>query len=417
MKKATVKWLFDVDWRAETTASELAFGRTKSFLYENLHHALTKHQLDKCFKLLRLLPKETSFDPYILFKFVMILLESNPSHDVNKNFIIYLESQLNKLNLCKPEVFVEFLAYFVRHNRIEDAKEMFTQRKRFITSSFHRTFPIINDNLRCYEFLFQYLSWKEKADIELECSGLDVSAQGWVVNIIDCLKSVKGNYEYFVMCVVNVLLYHGYSKKAYIFASEFQRHNQNNFSAQIILYRLIKLLVKEAKKMDIKQRLELMDCDTSEGATERRRQSDLDTINNFTDLHDEIFEPDNYPLDNDHLSILDNLRRLDMSRGEIYKLNKKSGNILDMFRDLMDGMEHLKEISNSRRWKRIRQVINIVFESGDNALVESIRFMWQNRYQRYWSLLDFTGLVEGKVSEKDRQLIKEVENLLNTRLG
>lgn len=407
MDETSSNWLFDVDRTAKTSSSELAFGRIKSFLYESLHKAVTTHNLEECFKLLRLLAKETALDPYVLFKFIMILIESSHPENINKNVIIYLELQMSKLDLCKPEIFVEFLAYFVRHDKIDTAIEMFAQRQRHMTLNFHRTLPFVDVNLRCYEFLFQYQDWEYKAVEEQLRPSLDVSIQGWVVNLIDCLKSVTGNYEYFVLSLSKVLLYYGYSKRAYLFVSEFQRNNPNNLGAQVLLYKLIgmispKEILSESDEIDLEQ----------------KRQSELEMINNFSsDIDDEIIKPAQYPLENDRHSILNNLRILDVSREEVYKLDKLNGDKISMFKDLMDGLELVKEIGNIRRWKRIRKIIKSIMDSGDENLIEPIRQIWKSRYDTYWSAINFVDLVDNRIKRKEKQLIEDVINLLKINLA
>lgn len=212
-RKRSNKWLFDVGQPPTPQANELNIGRVKTFLYESIHRSITRHNLHECFQLLNLLPKETTLDPYILFRFVMILIESNPSSRVNKNVIIHLESLLSKLDLRKPDIFVQILSYFLRNNRIEDAKELFEHRKRFMALQIHQSPPATDVNLKCYEFLLNYIEWDKKLSTDSLKLNFDVSMQGWLVNVIDCLKSSSGNYEFFVLCLIRVLLYYGYSKK------------------------------------------------------------------------------------------------------------------------------------------------------------------------------------------------------------
>lgn len=409
--QSIVVYLYDVDRSPPKKANiEIQFGRVKAFLYENLHRAVTRHDLKLCYKILKLLPKEKTLDPHVLFRFVMILLESNLPEDVNKNVIIYLESQLSNLNLSKPEIFVEFLAYFFRHDRIDDAREMYAQRHRYMTIKIHRPMPLVNINLRCYVFLFKYIEWEEKLMKGKARSHLSVSIQGWIVNLLSCLKNVEGNYEYFVRCIAKVLVYYGYTKKAYLIVSEFSRRNPDNLGAQLLYYHLINMLYPNWKYRG--------DQDEMDASFDKQRAHELRTINNFSrDMNAETFNPICWPIEEEKSMLLNNLRRLNITGKEVVKLNKHNSDQYTALKDLLDGMEHVSEIRNSRRWKKIKRAINAILESGDEALIESIGSLWTNNYDRHWRRIDFIAIAGDRVSEKDKQLIKEVTSSLRSLMS
>lgn len=375
--------------------SELDIGRIKIFLHEKLYHALTKHNLEECFKVLRLLSKETYLDPYILFRLVMILIESNPQEKVSKNVTIYLETLLNKLNLCKPEIFVEFLAYFIKHGRLEDAREMFAQRQRYITFPFHRPLPPVIINLNCYDFLLHYLEWRESDDD----SFIDISTQGWLVNQIENLRNIKGNYEFFVKCLLEVLLYYGYSKKAYLFMSEFIRNNPLNLGAQLLMYKLLRYLSYDPIE-------ELKDDELNR--LEAKRQKDLKKINNFSPRK-EAFLGSRYPITEDRHLIIKNIKSLDPTRDEFVKLTRCIEDPVQRLQLMLDSMEYLQEFTNIRRWKKLKKCLDEIL-SNESALQERASEIWNTKYRRYWQV-DFAKLIT-----TDRELIEEVMIILNVTL-
>lgn len=420
-KTRTDRWLFDVDQKPKPQSTELAFGRVKAFLYESLHRSITRHNLQESFQLIKLLPKETTLDPYVLFRFILILIETNKTKSVNKNVIIYLESLMSKLNLVKPDVFVEFLSYFIRHNRIDDARELFAQRHRYMALKCHKQLPFVDLNLRCYEFLLNYSEWNERVSREETKLLFDVSIQGWIVNSIECLKTAQSNHEYFVMCLVKMLLYYGYFKKAYLFVSEFQRINPGNISAQLLHYYLLEKL--DYSHVSIKKNHESsvedirMECDYSDEQRIQNRQAELVAINNFSfDMQQEAFESYKYPVNEERKSILKNLCILDPSREEIAQLESMHDNPIDILRDLMDGMEVLSEVKNILRWKRIQAILKSIISSNDEVLLIAAQFLWHTRYRRYWKTMDFVSLAEKQISTDEENMIVEVTSIISSIL-
>lgn len=418
-KNVIKSWSFVVDRKNASKHNELVFGRVKAFLYESLYRSITRHDLGESFQLIRLLPKEFSLDPYVLFRFIMILVESNRADTVGKNVLIYLESLVSKLRVSKPDVFVEFLCYFIRHNRLNAARELFSLRHNKMLHLTHRPVPYVDTNLRCYEFLLNYLEWKEKVEISRSKVSFDVSTQGWVVNAINKLRFVTSNHEYFVMCLLEVLLYYGYHQKAYLFASEFQRNNPDNLSAQLIHLNLLKYLstlTSKEKPVSLDEEVTML-CEFDEETLQKNRLEDLEGINNFSTNNDEIddLNINNYPFESDKRTILKNLKRLDCSRHELLDYGAYE-NLIDLYRDLMDGLEYVHEIKNVSRWSSLHKVLNEIFDSKDEALIMDARFIWHSHYKRYWKNVNFIAICGDRINEEDKNLITEVCDLFNKHL-
>lgn len=414
------RWLFVPNPRPLTRAYELKRCRARAYLLESLHRCVTKHDLHEAFELIRVLPKETFLDPYALLRFILILVESSPSQRINKNVIIYLEALMSKLDISKPDAFVEFLAYFIRNNRISDAKELFDERHRYMLSKIHRPLPYVDTNVRCYEFYLHYLSWVERITTKDVKPNFDVSTQGWLVNAIDCFKTATSNHEYFVICLLRVLLYYGYLRKAYLFMSEFQRNNPNNLGAQLIHFKLLKQLDAMSVTGKAEHMLEhrgagdedvpmLPEELTWEQRLEKR-SADLQAINNFSSSDtEEGFESNIYPLDEDRRRILKNLRTLDPAGRELMELSAGQENPIAILRDLLDGLETIREISNITRWQAIRKLIDSLT---DRATCQEARDLWSARYRQYWLAIDMVSLVSDEIAHGDRKFIEETHNLL-----
>lgn len=406
------KWYYDVVERDQLKGP--SHNRARSFLYDLFYRNITQHNLIECYKLLRLLVKDTTLDPYIIFRFVFILIESVDTEEVNKNFIIYLESLLSKLDLAKPDVFVEFLAYFIKNNRINDARELFAQRHRSMCHRTHRPLPFVDVNLGCYEFLLNYLEWDRQ--IAHQDIQFDVSIQGWIVNAIDRLKTTSSNYEYFVMCVVRVLLFYGFNKKAYLFVSEFQRNNPDNLSAQLLLFNLLNKFEMMSHDTNLKQESHhyvSMICDSKEIECVQNRSHELEGINNFSLSEvSETFELEKYPISVDRKDILRNLRRLDSRRDEILELAVMFGNKVELIQDIMDSLEFVSVIRDASRWVVLNDILSETISSEDDALIREVQCLWQTRYQRLWHSVDFLSIVDTQLPIK--KLISDVLTLLST---
>lgn len=414
------KWLFDITKKPVPQASELSFGRIKAYLYESLRRYISRHNTLECFKLIRLLPKETSLDPYVLFKFVFILIESNPTERLNKNVLIHLESLFSRLDLCRPEVFVEFLSYFMRYNRIADARELFGERHKYMDYKIHRPLPYIDVNLRCYEFLLNYVDWSDKASRANSKLSFDVSMQGWIVNAIESLKSTTSNHEYFAICLTQVLLFYNFTKKAYLFVSEFQRFNPDNISAQLLLYNLLELIDSipgrggievDAPDIDI-------DCVLTEEERDINRSNELKTMNNFSsNIEDEAMHSNWYPLKEDRKSVLKNLHRLDPSREELMDFKNTLQNPIQALMYLLDGLEVVDEVRNIKRWLSLKDLVEDIFSSQDEALITEARILWRTRYATLWTFLDFLAVVGDQTSSDEKRVIEEVLSLLDSQLN
>ena len=388
--------------------SEPKCGRAKAFLFDRLYNSITRHDLLECYKLLRIAPRETSIDAHVFFRYIMILVNSVRTDKVNKNFLIYLESFLSKLNLSKPDVFVEFLIYFIRNNRIDDARELLAQRQRHLARPHHRPVPFVEINLCCCKLYIDYHEWSMRSQNQLV--KFDYSIQGWLVNAMDQIKQVSGNYEYFALAITKMLLAYKFNRKAYLFVSEFQRLNPDNISAQLLLFNLINLLVQlgeaEGEDKKVSAKLAIPEAVRFEG-----RSRELASINNFClDGDGELFDPSAYPLATDRSSILQNLLRLDMKRNEILELSVEK-NRLESVRYIMDSLECLQHIGNVTRWHTLLELLSEIFSTRDEQTIIELRNLWQVRYQRHWSLDYFLD----NTMKECKDIVKKVFHLLSSR--
>lgn len=412
------KWLYDVDLKRSAKDREFASGIVKVYLYESLHRGLTKHDLNECFQLIEVLPKETSLDPYILFRFIMILIACNPTEAISKNVMIHLESLISNLDVCRPDVFVEFLSYFIKHNRIDDARELLSQRHRHMSIKIHRIIPYTETNFQCYQFLLNYLKWSEsvsdKRDVKLN---FDVSIQGWIVNVGRYLTSTKSNHEYFLMCLIRMLLFYGYNKKAYLFSSQFQRNNPDNLSGQLLHYHLLQRLSPGSMKSDCDTRDKevSMDCDINEEDREQNRCEDMSKLNNFH-IEDEAINLDMYPIEQDRKKVIANFRRLDPCIEELANLENDNENPIDALRNLLDTLEFISEVSNTARWVRLLEVVEYIFDSEDEILIREARLLWCTRYRRYWRPINFVALAGLDITDEQKETLVNAINTLSSTL-
>lgn len=418
-------WYFDPEQKPNNRqANEFSFGRVKLFLYESLYRSVTKHDRYESFQLAKLLPKVTYLDPYVLFRFIMILVETNDIQSINKNVIFYLETLFSKLYMNKPDILLELLSYFIKHNRIEDAQELFSQRYRYMCCGFHQRLNLIDINLKCYGFIFNYLQWKHKVETSTDAPlNTDLSFQGRLVNIIDCLKTVTTNHEYFLMCLVRILMHYGYRKKAYLIISEFQNNNPNNISAQLLnLYILNELqLVPNVESDDLIPQSQVpMSVDGNIEEQNARRLKDYDNINNFSpDLDTEVILPGDYAFDLNKEAILKNLRRLDATRPELLDNINMHNNYVDILRELMDGIEFIEEISNIKRWYKLKETLDKIFNLNDEVIILDARFLWHTRYKRYWKNLNLNELISENfiyMTEEDKNLVNQIQKMVQSKL-
>lgn len=411
-------WYFDTS-KPRLTRKGI-YSPHKVFLYELIHRSITRHNISECFWALKLLPRMTNIDPYVIFRFIMIMIHSIDDKLIEKNFIIYLEALISKLDVAKPDIFVEFLSYFLSNNRVEDARDLFNQRYRFMTYLYHREVPLVNINIGCYDFLFNYLAWKDKLPSD-NVINFDVSIQGWLVNAMSHLKQVETNHELFVMCISDVLVFYRFHKKAYLFLSQFQRTNQDNITAQLLLFNLIKSLSKSTPKRQRTDPSYNISITTSDEEEERQnnRRKELDGINNF--IADECnieFDLKQYPITSDKKNILDNLCRLDMRRNEVMELSASYYQRIEALQLIMDSLEYLSEIRNPTRWRYLQDILIQITTSNDESFLSEVCTLWQTRYREFWKFDDILVLAidrntpDAKV--KHRKLIKDVLRILNS---
>lgn len=411
------EWLFDINF--QRPERRFRCGRAKYYLYEVLHKSVTQHDIGECYRLLSVLAMDITLDPYILFRFIMILVESNPTNTVNKEVVFALESLLSRLDISKPDAYVEYLTYFIRHNRLDDARDLHSQRNKFVAYRTHRSVPFVDINICCYEFLLNYQVWNERIASEDRKNPIDVSIQGWIVNVVQILREVQGNYEYFMFCVVRMLLYYGYCKKAYLVASTFQRNNRMNIGAQLLLLHVINQLGLDPESITMASTYpeDYVDVETvSQGEQqEQNRLNELEFVNNFSDrLKDEVVEADELPLKNDRRQIMKSLQILDPGGPELMALTEEQPP-LDQFINLMDGMEVVSEIRNIDRWRYLEAVLNSM--AGDRNSQNQVISIWRQRYKKYWLTVDFLSLAGNNLSRSDRSCIKTTIKLLATEFG
>lgn len=386
------------------------YGKVKAFLLEKLYASIGQHDLAGCFNLLKLVPRQVSLDPYILFRYIFILINSVESHQVNKNFVIYLESALTKLNISKPEAFVEYLAYFIRNNRIEDARELLAQRQRSMSNIRHRYVPYVDVHLECYKFLINFHDWSKRIESQKVC--FDYTIQGWLVNAMDNLRQVRGNYEFFAAAILQVLLFYGFDKKAYLFHSEMQRNNPDNLSIQLLSNKLLNYI---EDKYDLNKKRDMLEPDSSpsEQRREKRRKLDLISINNFIPGEEnQYFELCEYPIRTDRTVIRGNVARLDKTLNQGYWEIEQD--LIAIVQSTMDSLEYVNEIKSLDRWHSLHDLLCTILTSEDEFLIESLRTLWQTRYQQYWNLEYFLSSI-GENSA-DANIIKNVIRLLSSKL-
>lgn len=413
------KWLYDANIKSSAKEREFACGRIKVYLYESLYRSLTKHDSRECFKLIEVLPKETSLDPYVLFRLIMILIACNPTEVINKNVIIHLESLISSLDVCRPDIFIEFLSYFVRHNRIDDAKELLSQRHRFMSRKTHRVVPHVETNFQCYQFFLNYLKWSERISERGSKPKFDVSIQGWIVNVADHLTSTESNHEYFLMCLLRVLLFYGFNKKAYLFSSQFQRNNPDNLSGQLLHHHLLDRLSLVSVKSEsdpLRPDEETpMDCEVTEEDRELGRCEDLLKLSNFH-INEEAINLERYPIQQDKRSVAANLRRLDPCIKELVKPEDDNENPINTLKDLLDALEFIEEISNMTRWRKLLKIVELIFHTKDAILMREARLLWRTRYRLYWRSIKFIDLVGPDITQTAKNELLKIIDTLNTSL-
>jgi hypothetical protein len=395
------------------------YSQHRSLLYNVLYRALTRHDLRQSFWLLELLPKCPTIDCYVVFRYVMIILNTLETRKINKNFIIYLESLLSKLAVSAPDVFVELISYLFSNNRIDDARELYCQRHKFMSYHIHRNVPLQDVNVSCYGFLLNYLEWKERLPSENKMD-FDVSTQGWLVNGMDALKAVEHNYEIFVFCIVNVLLYHGFWKKAYLFTSEFQRTNPRNLSAQLLLLNLIENRTTNGPK---RRRLLVNYMDLTSNEEEKKREenryTELLAINNFSaEECKSSIRYDQFPILTDKKNILDRLQRLDPTRDELIELSATYLAKAETIRLLMDSLEHVSKVRDFSRWRCLQNNLDEVICSNDPNLMRDVSNLWLTRYKRFWRVEHFLLLLSDEASRnraKHEKTIRDVIHTLSSR--
>lgn len=413
------KWLYDANIKSSAKEREFACGRIKVYLYESLYRSLTKHDLRECFKLIEVLPKETSLDPYVLFRLIMILIACNPTEAINKNVIIHLESLISSLDVCRPDIFIEFLSYFIRHNRIDDAKELLSHRHRFMSRKTHRVVPHVDTNFQCYQFLLNYLKWSESISKRGSKPKFDVSIQGWIVNVAEHLTSTEKNHEYFLMCLLRVLLFYGFNKKAYLFSSQFQRINPDNLSGQLLhhhlLYRLSLVSVKSETDLLLPDEEIPMNYEISEEDREINRCEDMLKLSNFH-INEEAINLERYPIEQDKRSVAANLRRLDPCIEELVKLDGDNKNPINTLKDILDTLEFIEEISNMTRWRKLLKLVEFILHSKDAVLMREARLLWGTRYRLYWKPINFIDLAGPDITKRAKNELLKIIDTLNTSL-
>lgn len=387
----------------------------KRCLCESLRRYLTRHDLPKIYDMMPLLAKDTTLDPNILIRTTFILLSSTDYQDSNKYVLFYLETLFSKLDVCKISLFTEFLSYLIKNDHLKEAKEMLTSRHRYINMEVLRPTPYSDLNLKCHELYLNYMDWCETDHGQK----LGVSTQGWLANAMQYLKLVMTNHEFYLICVVRVLLHYGYNEKAYLIASEFQRSNPDNLTANLILLRIIErysLDFEEAADDDVESR-------------ESNRSDALNRINNFDGpkRRDKLKKkndtpspmiplcPDTYPLVIDKKSAVSNVKRLDPANAVLMDRNRKFGDI-ESLENLLDGLESISEISNIKRWKRLKKAINRILKSSDATLLREARDLWTTKYQRYWRDIDFVQLAKQRVPDVEIEVIQAVIDKIHDHL-
>lgn len=396
------------------------YAHHKKLLYEVLFRSFTRHNIKEAYWLLNLLPRCSTIDEYVLFRYIMVMINTVDTKAINKNFIIYLESLLSKLDLSKPDVFIELLSYLMSNNRIEDAEELYVERQKFMTYLKHRKVPLLSINIRCYGLLLSYLDWRKQITSEKQDDEFGLSTQGWLVNGMEPLRTVNHNYELFVMCIANVLLHYGFYRKAYLVMSEFQRNNPDNLPAQLLLHNFISKFVTNTgpKRRRVDPNYAELLSSEEEETRRQNRIKDLDMINNFSpDESQAPVQADRYPIHSDKKSILDNLIQLDPTNERIHELSSTYYSKIESIRMLMDSLEHVSVIKDPFRWLCLQDNLNEVISGNDAGLVEEVAGLWQTRYQHFWRLEDFLHLAKNRRRSevKHKRVIKSVIQLLKSK--
>lgn len=83
----------------------------------------------------------------------------------------------------------------------------------------------------------------------------------------------------------------------------------------------------------------------------------------------------------------------------------------------MDGLETLSELKNIKRWESLQQVLDNILGSKDEAMINDARFVWQTRYRRFWSSINFVKLVGPEIQQNLSELIESVMRKLNIELN
>lgn len=277
-----------------------------------------------------------TLEPNIYIRLLFILIESAPHTKINVNVLGHMETMVRKLDVSAPDVFIEILAFLVRNNRINDATTLFDNRTRYMSMKFHRQLPHVDVSIAYYQFYIKYLDWKTSLKENTLTNDCDLSTAAAMQNFICTLEKERGNHEFFIMCLVEMLTYYDQTTEAYNVIKNFQKVNPKNLSANLLLYRFIS----------------------------QYKLHDLD----------------------DHQKLIESLREIDASRPEIIEIQELCGqDCTRLFSDLMSSLEYISNRKNPKLWKLLYRNLNFIVNLAEERIKFAVKRIWISHFKLFWS--------------------------------
>lgn len=414
-KKSTItEWFYFLHNPPTRKASNCGSSPLMWFTLNKLRHIISHHQIEKCYQLLPVVARMKYLEPNILVRLIFLLIESCPPESVNCNVLAHLENLLRKLDISVPDMFTEMLGYLLKCDRIDVAKEMLNERLRYMSYRTHRFIPTVRIKVAYYSFYIKFLEWrKDITSKHTQSKDCDVSVTGTMINFITSIKETTGNHEYFIICLLEMLYYYKFNRKAYKVAKDFQKNNPLNLSANKIFLSIISQYPHDNLNVDIKENDQNTINSISNMNTPEMNDRNSDDEDDFG-RGEECFRPSVECLDRDKRSIISHLRLIDPTGNELLELSSKES-LVSQFVDLMNSLEFIDAMSSRNKWKRLNLLIDNIIESNDEDTTRSVSEHWNCHYKTYWMSIDLDRLssIHHKILKRQKLIQTTIAKLNN----